>query len=76
MSIGGGRSTIGGRNLAHDRRGRDFNWPVHHILSSHGVLIGEHPTNLRALAGHRVEVTFLAPDIAPPLMLTSRLGVD
>ena len=64
MSIGAGRSATSGRNQADDRRGRDFDWPVHPILSSHGVLIGEHPTNPRAFAGHRVEVAFPALDIA------------
>ncbi len=66
MSIGAGRSAIRGRNQAHDRRGRDLDWPVHPILSSHGVLIGEDPTNPRALAGHRVEVTFPTRVIARP----------
>jgi kynurenine formamidase len=34
----------------------DFDWPVHRVLLSHGVLIVENLTGLRALAGHRVEV--------------------
>ncbi len=51
-------------DLAADRRGEDFNWPVHHVLLSHGVLIGEHLTNLRRLAGRRIEVMFMALNIA------------
>ena len=50
-------------DLAHHNRAQDFNWPVHHILLSHGVLIGEHLTNLRPLAGQRLEVMFMALDI-------------
>ncbi|MFQ5954382.1 MAG: cyclase family protein [Kiloniellales bacterium] len=50
-------------DLAHGRRGEGFNWPVHHILLSRGVLIGEHLTNLRPLSGRRVEVIFLALNI-------------
>jgi kynurenine formamidase len=45
------------------RRAADFNWPVHHILLSHGVLIAEHLTNLHALAGRRIEAMFLALNI-------------
>lgn len=37
-----------------------FNWPVHQILLSRGILIAEHVTNLRSLAGQRVEAIFLA----------------
>jgi kynurenine formamidase len=50
-------------DLAVNRRGAGFAWPVHHVLLSHGVLIAEHLTNLRALAGQRVEVLFLALNI-------------
>lgn len=50
-------------DLAVNRRQSDFNWPVHHILLSHGVLIAEHLTNLRSLAEGRVEVMFLALNI-------------
>jgi kynurenine formamidase len=41
------------------KRQPGFNWPVHHILLSHGVLVAEHLTNLRSLAGHRIEAMFL-----------------
>ncbi len=50
-------------DLAVDRRDADFNWPVHHVLLSHGVLIAEHLTNLRPLAGARIEAMFLALNV-------------
>jgi kynurenine formamidase len=50
-------------DLAVDRRRPDFDWPVHHLLLSHGVLIAEHLTNLRPLAGARIEAMFLALNI-------------
>lgn len=36
-----------------------FNWPVHQVLLSRGILIAEHVTNLRSLAGQRVEAFFM-----------------
>lgn len=45
------------------RRPPDFDWPVHHVLLSQGVLVVEHLTNLRPLAGRRVEVMCLALNI-------------
>lgn len=50
-------------DLAVNRRPASFDWPVHHVLLSHGVLIAEHLTNLHALAGRRIEVMFLALNI-------------
>ena len=50
-------------DLAVDRRPAGFDWPVHHILLSQGVLIAEHLTNLHALAGRRIEALFLALNI-------------
>jgi kynurenine formamidase len=50
-------------DISVDRRHADFNWPVHHVLLSHGVLIAEHLTNLRSLAGARIEAMFLALNI-------------
>ena len=47
-------------DLAVDRRPPDFDWPVHHRLLRHGVLIAENVTGLRPLAGRRVEAMFLA----------------
>lgn len=41
------------------KRQAGFNWPTHHVLLSHGVLVAEHLTNLRSLAGHRIEAMFL-----------------
>jgi kynurenine formamidase len=50
-------------DLAVDRRADDFDWPVHHVLLSNGVLIAEHLTNLGSLSGRRIEVMFLALNI-------------
>jgi kynurenine formamidase len=50
-------------DLAANRRQARFDWPVHHVLLSHGVLIAEHLTNLRALPAGRLEVLFLALNI-------------
>jgi kynurenine formamidase len=50
-------------DLAVNRRPPGFDWPVHHVLLSQGVLIAEHLTNLRALSPGRVEVLFLALNI-------------
>ncbi len=47
-------------DLAVPRRPAGFAWPVHHVLLGHGVLIAEHLTNLRPLAGRRIEAMFLA----------------
>lgn len=38
------------------RRGPDFDWPVHQILLSNGVLVAENLADCSALAGHRVEI--------------------
>ncbi len=51
-------------DLAVPRRPPGFAWPVHHVLLGHGVLIAEHLTNLRLLAGRRIEAMFLALSIA------------
>jgi arylformamidase len=37
---------------------------VHNTLLGNGVLIAEHLTNMTALAGRRVEIMFLAINIA------------
>jgi kynurenine formamidase len=50
-------------DLAVDRRPPGFDWPVHHRLLRHGVLIAENLTNVRPLAGRRVEAMFLALNI-------------
>jgi kynurenine formamidase len=50
-------------DLAAHRRPAGFDWPVHHALLGHGVLIAEHMTNLEALAGRRVEVMFLGLNV-------------
>jgi kynurenine formamidase len=41
------------------KRQEGFNWPTHHILLSNGVLVAEHLTHLRSLAGRRIEAMFL-----------------
>ena len=46
-------------DLCYERRGPGFNWPVHQVLLSNGVLIGEHLAGTDRLAGQRVEVFFL-----------------
>jgi|TARA_B100000315_G_scaffold99857_1_gene91860 kynurenine formamidase len=51
-------------DLTGHRRPPDFDWPVHHILLSRGVLIAEHVTNLDTLRGQRIEVMFLALNLA------------
>lgn len=50
-------------DLAVNRRPPDFDWPIHHVLLRHGVLIAEHLTNLRRLSGRRIEVLFLGLNI-------------
>lgn len=47
-------------DLTAHRRPEGFDWPVHQILLSRGILIAEHLTNLRPLADQRVEAMFLA----------------
>jgi kynurenine formamidase len=51
-------------DMAPHYRPADYAMPVHKTLLSHGVLIAEHMTNLAPLAGRRVEVMFLALNIA------------
>jgi kynurenine formamidase len=50
-------------DLAVDRRPPGFDWPVHHVLLSQGVLIAENLTNLRPLTGRRIEAMFLALNV-------------
>lgn len=50
-------------DLAVNRRPSGFNWPVHHILLSHGVLVSEHLTNLQRISGLRIEAMFFALNI-------------
>ena len=45
-------------DLAFDRRGPDFDFPIHRTLLKFGVLIAEQVANLEALAGTRVEFMF------------------
>lgn len=44
-------------------RPKDFNWPVHHELLAHGVLICEHLAGHNVLAGKRVEFVFSALNV-------------
>jgi kynurenine formamidase len=50
-------------DMAPHYRADDYGAPVHTTLLSRGVLISEHVTNLRELAGHRIEAMFLALNI-------------
>jgi arylformamidase len=54
---------FGTPDLPLHRRGKDFNWPVHLELLSHGVLICEHLAGHTALAGRRVEFVISALNI-------------
>jgi kynurenine formamidase len=55
---------FGTPDLAANRRPEGFDWPVHHILLSRGILIAEHMNNLGALVGRRAEIMFLGLNIA------------
>lgn len=55
---------FGTPDLPLHRRPKEFNWPVHLELLSHGVLVCEHLTGHTALAGKRVEFVFSALNIA------------
>ncbi len=64
-------------DLAINRRPEGFDWPVHHALLGHGVLISEHLRNLESLAGGRAEFVFGALNIensdgAPARVLARR----
>ena len=50
-------------DLTVHKRPPDFQWPVHQILLSQGVLIAEHVTNLDSLAGRAVEAIFAGLNI-------------
>jgi arylformamidase len=47
-------------DLSPKNRSANYQFPAHHTLLSHGVLIAEHMTNLEPLAGRRVEAMFMA----------------
>jgi kynurenine formamidase len=51
-------------DMASHYRPKDFDYPVHRTLLSHGVLIVEHMNNLTALAGRRIEAMVLAINLA------------
>ena len=51
-------------DLTAHRRTKDYDFPVHNTLLSHGVLIAEHVTNLTSLANSRIEAMFLSVNIA------------
>jgi len=50
-------------DLAVRLRTPGFNWPVHHILLAHGVLVSEHLTNVSSLPAGRAEFMFSALNI-------------
>jgi len=54
---------FGTPDLAPHARKPDHAFPVHHVLLSQGVLVCEHLTGHRALAGQRVEFIFSALNI-------------
>lgn len=51
-------------DLALPLRSPGFDWPVHQVLLSNGVLVSEHLRNIAVLAGERVEFVFGALNIA------------
>jgi kynurenine formamidase len=63
-------------DLALPKRDKDFDWPVHKTLLSHGTLIAENVANLESLAGQRVELLCPALNIhgadGSPARLTAR----
>jgi len=66
-------------DLTSHKRPPDFDFPVHHILLSNGVLIAEHLTNLASLANQRAEIMFPAinlkgSDGAPARAMARALG--
>lgn len=61
------------------KRASGFDFPVHRILLSAGVLIAEHLTNLESLSGHRAEIMFNALNIegsdgAPARVIARKLS--
>lgn len=50
-------------DLAVNKREKGFNWPVHHVLLGHGVLVSEHLTNLATLVNGPAEFMFLALNV-------------
>jgi kynurenine formamidase len=70
---------FGTPDLPLHRRGADFDWPVHHELLAHGVIICEHLTGHGTLAGRRVEFAFSAlgiksSDGAPARVMAREIG--
>ena len=68
-------------DLAVNRRASGFDWPVHHVLLSRGVLVSEHVTNLASLAGEAVEFMFLALNVkdadgAPARVLARKIRLN
>ena len=66
-------------DLAFDRRGPDFDFPIHRTLLKHGVLIAEQVANLEGLARTRVEFMFcpvpiLGCDGAPARVLARQVA--
>ncbi|WP_051423823.1 cyclase family protein [Bordetella petrii] len=45
------------------RRPAGYDWPAHHVLLGHGVLVSENVYGLGELAGQRVEFAFMALNI-------------
>lgn len=50
-------------DLPVSRRPDHYDWPAHHVLLSHGVLVSENVCGLTGLAGQRLEFAFVALNI-------------
>lgn len=66
-------------DLPVSKRPTEFDFPIHRILLSQGVLIAEHLTNLGSLSGQRVEIMFNALNIegsdgAPARVLARKIN--
>jgi len=67
-------------DLVYHLREPGFNWPVHNVLLSRGILVCEHLTGHTSLAGHRAEFIFAALNIegsdgAPARILARKIDV-
>jgi kynurenine formamidase len=54
---------FGTPDLPTHKRPAGFDWPVHHWLLGHGVVIAEQVANVRRLSGQRLDAMFLALNI-------------
>ena len=66
-------------DLAVNRREHGFDWPVHHVLLSSGVLVCEHLRNLESLPAGKTDFMFMALNVkdsdgAPARVLARSIG--